>query len=131
MLKNYSTLTITTFIFLVGAISFLIPALNEYFQNPNWIKNLTYLGIFGIAFITVAASISAYFLFEWGLSKLGVIKADLFQYIEVVVAITLGVLILGEPLRISFILGVILIASGAYLSTLSQIEHKHHKAHRT
>lgn len=131
MLKNYSTLTITSFIFLIGALTFAIPAAIEYFQNPSWPTQVTFLGIFGLLFIIIAASISAYFLFEWGLSRVGLVKADLFQYLEPIIAISLGVLILTEPLRLSFIFGAILIGVGAYLSTLSRVEHKHHKAHRT
>lgn len=129
--SKYSTLTITTVIFAVGAITFLIPALTEYLQNPGWIHQVTYFGILGLAFITIASSISAYFLFEWGVAKLGVAKADLFQYIEPVVAITLGVLVLNEQLRFSFIIGAILVGLGVYWGTLAKEYHKHHKAHRT
>lgn len=131
LLKTYSSLTITFIIFLVGVITFFIPALNEYVQNPAWTSHVTWLGIAGLAYITVAASISAYFLFEWGLSKLGVVQSDLFQYIEPPIAITLAVLILNEKLQFSFIIGGLLIAIGVYWSTLLKIQHKHHKAHRT
>ncbi|MDO8638981.1 MAG: EamA family transporter [Candidatus Daviesbacteria bacterium] len=130
ILKKYSTLTLTAVIFAVGAVTFLIPALTEYLQNPNWYQQVTILGIAGLSFITIASSICAYFLFEWGLSKLGVIKADLFQYIEPIIASTLGVLILGEQLRFSFIIGGVLIALGVYWATLSKERHKHHKMHR-
>ncbi|KKS13343.1 MAG: DMT(Drug/metabolite transporter) superfamily permease [Candidatus Daviesbacteria bacterium GW2011_GWB1_41_5] len=128
--KKYSTLIITTAIFLTGAVTFLIPALLEYLQNPGWISQVTYLGIFGLVFITIGASICSYFLFEWGLARVGVIKADLFQYIEPAVAVTLGVLILNEQLRFSFIIGGLLIAIGVYWSTLLKKDHKHHRAHR-
>lgn len=131
VLQKYSTLTLTSIIFLVGTVTFFIPALTEYLHSPSWPSQLTYLGIFGLLYITVASSISAYFLFEWGLSKLGVVKADLFQYLEPVVAITLGILILNEGLRFSFIIGAILIGLGVYWSTLIKEHHKHHKMHRT
>lgn len=130
-LKEYSTLTITAAIFLVGAVTFLIPAIHEYQQNPTWISHVTPLGIFGLIFITIAASISAYFLFEWGLSRVGVTQADLFQYIEPPIATAMAVLVLNEPLQFSFIIGGILIAVGVYWSTLLKPEHKHHQAHRT
>lgn len=130
ILQKYSTLILTTVIFAVGAVTFVVPALTEYLQNPTWYQHVTVLGISGLIFITLASSICAYFLFEWGLSKLGVIKADLFQYIEPVVATTLGVLILSEQLRFSFIIGGVLIALGVYWATLGKDQHRHHKAHR-
>lgn len=130
MLKKYSTLTLTAVVFLVGVITFLIPAVNEYLQNPSWVNHLTYVGLSGLFFIALASSVSAYFLFEWGLAKLGVIKADLFQYIEPLVAAGLAVLFLSEQLRFTFIIGALLIGLGAYCSTLGKESHKHHKAHR-
>lgn len=130
MLKKYSSLTITTLMFGTGVITFLLPAVNEYLQNPGWPSQVTWLGIFGLLFIAVASSICAYFLFEWGLSKLGVIQADLFHYIEPPIATTLAILVLGENLQFSFIIGGLLIAIGVYWSTLLKTEHKHHKAHR-
>lgn len=130
VLKRYSTLDLTFAIFLVGTLSFLIPAINEYLQNPAWPTHVTYLGILGILFISVLSSVSAYFLFEWSVKKLGVIKADLFQYIEPAVAAVLGILILSEELRASFIIGAVLVGLGAYWATIGKIHHKHHKAHR-
>lgn len=130
LLQKYSTLTITSMMFLVGSITFLIPALNELFQNPNWYQNVTIIGIFGIIFMTLASSICAYFLFQWSMDQLGLVKADFFQYLEPLVAIGLGIFILGEQLRFSFVIGAILIILGSYWSTLAKREHKHHKAHR-
>lgn len=130
LLQKYSTLTITFMIFLVGTITFFIPALNEYFQNPSWISHITYLGIFGVLYATLASSISAYFLFQWGMDQLGLIKADLFQYIEPLVAISLSILILGEQLRFTFVIGAVLIILGVYWATIAQHQHKHPKYHR-
>lgn len=131
MLTKYSTLTITAIIFLVGIATFIIPAMSEYLKDPSWPSKVTLLGLMGLSFISFASSISAYFLFEWGLSKIGIIKADLFQYLEPLVAVSLGVFILNEQLRFSFIIGALLVGLGVYWSTLGKERHKHHKAHRT
>lgn len=130
LLKKYTTLTVTAIIFAVGALTFLLPALNEYNQNPNWPSHLTYIGILGLLFITILSSISGYFLFEWGVQKLGVIKADFFQYIEPIMATILAILILGEQPRVYFVIGAVLIALGVYWGTLAKEHHRHHKAHR-
>lgn len=127
---KYTPLTITTVSFFVGVITFAVPALNEYMQNPSWVNKLSLIGLSGITYIAVASSVCAFFLFEWGVKKLGVVKADLFQYLEPLIAASLGVLILAEGLRFSYIAGAILIALGAYWGTYAKDNHKHHKAHR-
>ncbi len=131
ILKKYSSLVVTAIAFLVGTVAMFIPASTEYFQNPAWINQVTILGILGLAFMTLLSSISAYFLFEWGLAKTSVTTADLFQYIEPMMATILAVLILGENISSEFLIGAGLIAAGAYLGTLAkEAHHRYHKAHR-
>ncbi|MBU1000468.1 EamA family transporter [Patescibacteria group bacterium] len=131
ILDKYSSLTVTAIAFLVGTVSFLIPAAIEYVQNPAWINQITILGILGLIYMTLLSSISAYFLFEWGLSKTSVIDADLFQYIEPFIATSLAIFILKETISIPFLFGALLIVIGVYLGTLAKkAHHKHHKAHR-
>ncbi|MFA5933393.1 MAG: EamA family transporter [Microgenomates group bacterium] len=130
LLQKYSTLTLTSMMFFTGSVTFLIPAINEYFQNPSWTQHVTFLGMFGIFYMTLASSIAAYFLFEWSMDQIGLVKADFFQYLEPLVAISLGIFILGEQLRFSFVIGAVLIILGSYWSTLAKTAHKYHKAHR-
>lgn len=131
ILKSYSFLVISAIAFLVGTVTFFIPASFEYIQNPGWISEVTVLGLLGLTFMTLLSSISAYFLFEWGLSKTSVAIADLFQYIEPFVATALAVIVLGERLSTSFLIGGVLVAVGAYLGTLAkEAHHRHHRAHR-
>lgn len=131
ILNKYSSLVITAIAFMVGTVTFFIPASIEYIKNPNWMSGITMLGILGLVFMILLSSISAYFLFEWGLSKTSVSVADLFQYIEPFVAAALAVLILSERVSASYLFGGVLIAVGAYLGTLAkEAHHRHHKAHR-
>lgn len=131
ILTKYPSLVVTAIAFLVGMLTFFIPAASEYLQNPGWPLQVTILGIFGLTFMTLLSSISAYFLFEWGLSKTSVIAADLFQYIEPFIATGLAVIILEEKISPTFLIGGSLIAVGAYLGTLAkEIHHRAHKAHR-
>lgn len=131
ILNKYSSLTVTGVAFLVGTISFFIPAAIEYIQNPGWINQISLLGILGLAYMTLLSSISAYFLFEWGLSKTSVIAADLFQYIEPFAATILAIAILSEKISTSFLVGASLIVVGVYLGTLANKDRHHHKAHRS
>lgn len=131
VLKKYPSLTVTGIAFLVGTITFFIPAAREYVQNPQWTINVTILGLLGLIYMTLLSSISAYFLFEWGLAKTSVNKANLFQYIEPFVATFFAILVLGETITPPFIFGAILIALGVYLGTLAkEPRHKAHKIHR-
>ncbi len=131
ILKKYSSLVVTAIAFLVGTVAMFIPASLEYFQNPGWMNQVTLLGILGLAFMTLLSSISAYFLFEWGLAKTSITTADLFQYIEPIMATILAVLILGESISSQFLIGAGLIAAGAYLGTLAkEAHHRHYRVHR-
>lgn len=131
MLKIYPSLLVTAIAFMVGTITFLVPAAGEYVKNPLWIANITVLGVFGVLYMTLLSSVSAYFLFEWGLAKTSVIKADLFQYIEPFIATTLAITLLGEKITVPFLVGAVLITAGVYLGTLAkELHHKAHKAHR-
>lgn len=131
ILKQYSSLVVTAIAFLVGTITMFIPAGIEYIRDPGWISQITILGVLGLTFMTLLSSISAYFLFEWGLSQTSISVADLFQYIEPLMAAVLAVIVLGERISSSFVTGAALIAVGAYLGTLAkEAHHRHHKAHR-
>lgn len=131
ILNKYSSLTVTGVIFLVGTISFFIPAAIEYIQNPAWVNQITILGILGLAYMTFLSSISAYFLFEWGLSKTSVMIADLFQYIEPFAAATLSIAVLDETISTPFLIGASLVAVGVFLGTLAkEAHHRYHRAHR-
>lgn len=132
LLEKYPTLTVTAIAFIVGTLTFFIPAASEYLQNPRWINHVTILGFFGLTFMTLLSSISAFFLFEWGLSKTSVYTADLFHYIEPFIAGALAVSILGEKVSATFLIGSVLIAISAYLGTFSKDKkiHHHHRTHR-
>ena len=130
MLAKYSSLVVTSIAFLVGAVTFIVPATSEYLRNPGWTDSVTSLGILGLIYMTLLSSVSAYFLFEWGLARLGIMKADLFQYLEPFVAAILAIVILGEQLNIYFALGGLFISIGVYLGTLYREFHHRRKMHR-
>ncbi len=132
-LSTYTPLTLTFFLFLIGAITFIIPAFLEYLKNPTWINNLTIVGILGLTFITVLSTICAFYLLNVGLKTVDTFKVSLFQYMQPAVAATLAVPLLGERLSFSFIIGTCLIVLGVYWGTLGKVEHHylHHTHHRT
>lgn len=133
LLETYPPLIITSFLFVVGAVSFFIPAIFEYIQNPTWPQGISILGVIGFLYITVLSSVCAFFLLIWGLKKTSVTQANLFQYIEPAVAATLASIFLQERISFSFIIGTCLIVLGVYWGTMGKAEHHHlhHKSHRS
>lgn len=132
MLIKYPSLIVTGIAFIVGSITMAFPAAQEYLQDSSWPYRVTILGFLGLTYMTILSSISSYFLFEWGLAKVGVIKADLLQYIEPFVASFLAITILGEKITTSFLVGLIAIIGGVYLGTLAkEYHHRSQKVHRT
>ena len=131
-MKKYPSLVVTTIAFEVGMITFTPSFILEYLQNPSWPDQITMLGLLGLIYMTILSSISAYFLFEWGLSRTSVAAADLFQYIEPFLAAVLAVAILNEEIPPIFAFGALLIILGVYLGTFAkERHHRYHKAHRT
>lgn len=131
MLRKYPSMIVTAFAFLVGVVTFFVPTILDYLENPAWTLHISYLGILGLIYMIFLSSISAYFLYEWGLSRTSLISADLFQYLEPFIATGLAVLLLGEKVTFSFIIGAVLIALGVYWGTFGkEAHHKHGKTHR-
>lgn len=124
ILTKYSSLIVTAIAFLVGTLTFFIPAASEYLQNPSWPHQITMLGLLGLTYMTILSSISAYFLFEWGLSKTNLIMANLLQYIEPAIAGVLGVTILAEKVSDSFLIGAFLITAGVFFGTFAKTVHR-------
>ncbi len=132
ILKNYPPLVLTSSLFLIGALTFFIPAVLEYIHNPSWIYQVTLYGVLGLLYIVIMSSICAYFLMVWALAKISISHANLFQYIEPIIAASLAVPILGERVSFSFIIATCLIGLGVYWATLGKQEHHHlhHRHHR-
>ncbi len=128
LLKKYSALFMTCITFSVGVVTFLVPAMLDYVNNPAWVSKVSILGILGLLYIVILSSISAFFLFQWALAKVDLPKATLFQYFPAIAA-TFAVPILGERISFSFIIGTILVVLGVYWGTLGKWEH-HHLHHR-
>lgn len=133
LLKDYHPILFTLICFLIGSVIFLVPALLDYVKNPIWTTQVSILGILGLLYIIILSSIVAFFLMSWGLEKIGVIKANLFQYVEPAIAATLAAPLLGERISFSFIIGACLIVLGVYWGTLGREHHHHilHKHHRS
>ncbi len=125
LFKIYPVVFITWFAFLVGAITFAVPAGLDYYHNPAWMSQVTLLGLLGLLFIIILSSVCAYFLYSWGLEKTNVVQSNLFQYLEPAVTATLAVPLLQERISFSFIIGTCLVVLGVYWGTFGKPHHHH------
>jgi len=118
--NKYSPLTVTSLYFFTATfLSFLLSVLTkqQFFPSalfaPMYVFTLFYSGIF-ITLIT-------YFLFQWAIERISVTTASLKQYIELVVAVLLNTMLLGEKLSAGFVVGSVLVILGITTATGSKI----------
>lgn len=128
LFKKYEPITVTFHSFAIGAISFLPFALSDFANNSfTTITTLPNVAIFGIFYGVFVSSLTAYSLWEWGLSKVEASKVGFFLYLDPIVAVLGAVLFLSERLTVPLVIGACFILFGVFLS---QIHFPHTHAHR-
>lgn len=115
LFKKYNALTITSYTFLIGGITFMPMALLDLTRMDSGLllRKEFYIGI---PITIVFTSAIAYFLWQWGISKLDVVRAGFFQYLNPIIATVFSYYFLGEPITQSFILGTVFIFSGLVIA---------------
>jgi drug/metabolite transporter (DMT)-like permease len=97
-----------------AAIVWALPTIAELIRTPHipivWNK-----AVGGIAALAVLSTVLGCSFFSLGIRAIGSEKASILSVFEPVTAILAGVLLLGESLPTTFILGAILIILGSYL----------------
>lgn len=119
LFKTYSPKVVTFYSFFIGSLTLLPFASLEFFQNPAWIIHISTAGLVGIFYGAIFSSTIAYFLWQYGLSKLAASQASFFFYLDPVTGILVAVPLLGEKITYPFIAGTILIFAALFLA-----EHK-------
>jgi drug/metabolite transporter (DMT)-like permease len=114
IMKDLSPLLSVTYSVIVGTAALLLPAYFEgiihnffHYSAPEW-ASLFYLGFFG--------TVLGFIWYYQGIRRIGPMKAGLFINFVPISGILLGFLILGEPITLSLIIGVIFVSSGVYLT---------------
>jgi drug/metabolite transporter (DMT)-like permease len=110
VLRKYAALTVLAYGMAVGTIALLILAAfgghletGPSFDNIGWMT-LIFIGVFGAAL--------AYYLFSWALGKTTPTRVAVFLALNPVVAMLLGVMVLGEPITLFQVAGLILVMAG-------------------
>ena len=78
------------------------------FRDTGFLVSILYMG--------TGSSVLAFFLYNKGLALIGTTRASSFVGVSTVVAVILGVLILGEPFSMPKAVGVVLVLAGVYIA---------------
>lgn len=123
LFQKYDALTITFYTLLIGGIGFFPASVSEFIRFPNWYLHLSIPTIIALTYGIFLASLGAYCLWQWGLSRIDVSKADFFFYLDPVSGTLLAVVLLSEKINLAFILGSVLILSGLFLAEKKPLYH--------
>jgi drug/metabolite transporter (DMT)-like permease len=111
-LASEPALAVTALMTAISSVAFLAPAAADLPGRPPPVSSLLALATLGIVNTGVA-----YWLFYLLIDEAGAATASVITYVMPVVALLLGVGLLGEQLTIGAVAGLILIAVGAWLAT--------------
>jgi len=100
--------------FVFSAIAQLTIAYFFYddFSPENW----TIRSVLAMIYLAVFGSVIAFFAFHYALSKISPVQISILSYINTIIAIFLGWLILDEKISLKFIIATILIISGVFIT---------------
>ncbi|MFC7391477.1 DMT family transporter [Scopulibacillus cellulosilyticus] len=111
--SKYSSLTITFYSFLFASL-FMIPAGGLWRKSEAFGQWQVLLCIFGLALIPTCL---AYILYTYGLSYIESSRASILATVEPVVAIIIGVAVLGDALSVWQFIGIIFVLVSILLTT--------------
>lgn len=118
-MQDISPLIMTGGTMMSGAIGLLLLSLTDPIHN-RWgdIMRLDALQWGALLFLALGCSVIAYFVYNFALTKISASRATVYIYFEPVVAVILGVTLLGERLNWQTLCGVMVIGASVALVTL-------------
>ena len=121
LLNKYQPITITTYSFLVGAVTLFPLAIFEIIKEPNWYQNVGINAIIGLVYGAVFAGLLAFIFFQWGLRLTSAFEAGISTYLQPVITALIAIPVLGEFPQPIFITGTVLILGGIFLATTYEL----------
>jgi drug/metabolite transporter (DMT)-like permease len=110
--EKFSPMFVTFVTFFAGAITLIPFGIYEIMTvDINYAKAAP-----GILYMTIAATVVAYALYEYAVKTIDVSETAIFQYLQPVFTLPLSLVFLGEPFSPVYIVGGILVAGGVFLS---------------
>jgi drug/metabolite transporter (DMT)-like permease len=71
--------------------------------------------LFSLAYLILFGSVAAYACYSYAIKKLPMTQVSLYAYINPIVAVVLGALILGERLNVRIAIGILITLAGIYV----------------
>ena len=109
-IRNYSTLTITTYAFIFASIS-SIPLAN-FTSDLKYFDITTIWSALGLAALS---TVIPYLLYTWGLEEVEAGRASILATVEPLVAAAVGIAVFSEPITLHKLIGTLLICSSIIL----------------
>ncbi len=125
VMKRITAIQLTFLEFMLGSFMFFPLMLRE---SATWsISQLHRNGWIGILFGIFFSSALAYFLFNWGISKVKSQEVGIFYYIDPLAGLLLGMVLLSEFPNIYYGVGAVFIFIGIYIAEGRLHYHPIHK----
>lgn len=112
--SRYDTLTLNTFMYIVGAFC-VLPVGGWQLFRTNW-EAVSWNGWLGVAYMAVFGSVVAYMFYYYALTKISASRVAAFSYLQPVLATLLGVGFLAERVTPYLLGGGALVLTGVYLA---------------
>jgi drug/metabolite transporter (DMT)-like permease len=106
VLSHYSSLTVTTYVMVIGSVLFV-----PFVQNtrPGGWGAVSSLGWFSVVYVGLSGNCLAYFLWMKGIATVGPVRTILYFYLVPITAIASSVMVLGEGVTSTQICGGLIV----------------------
>ncbi|HYI23602.1 MAG TPA: EamA family transporter, partial [Candidatus Limnocylindrales bacterium] len=94
---------------IVGGASLLVVGLLTGEQNAYRVEDFSGPSLLALAYLIVFGSVLAYTAYTWSLQHAPVSRVATYAYVNPVVAVTLGALLLNEPVHLTMLVGAAMI----------------------
>lgn len=112
--KRHTTITVNTFGYVGGALA-MLPAMAWEGRNFSFTA-VSAGGWISMLYMALFPSVIAYLIYYYVLGRIPASRASAFTYLQPVIAMLLGVVILGEHLTSAIVAGGIVIFAGVWLT---------------
>ena len=114
LLKKYSPLVVAAYTMLFGGLATL-PFAFPGFLDLDW--DAMSVGVWAaVAYSTTLVAALGFFAWQQGVSRIGVNKVLVYQYLITLVGVVSGIVLLGEGLGVNKVIGGAIILLGVYLA---------------
>lgn len=117
-LRGLSPLAASTYAAVVGTICLCLGALSEFQQWPSMTWSTG--AVTGLVYVAVMGTVIPYIWFVQGVQRFGPTRTAVYINLTPVFGVSLGFLVLGEPIHLSMIVGGLIVIAGVMLTNLSK-----------